>query len=276
MRVHADRGEPLGPVLEELRRRRSSGRSGSLRQIAAEFSSFASSPTRQARAGGRRRSSWPKSIDPYRTGLAGRIDDSKIACSRLCRACLVDRTPDHPRARQHRRERAPRDARPGPALDRCARRGDGVRHRRDPGHGRRHGCRRRSRASSSPTSRRRRPGPDSGFPSPGGTSSRAEARSRWTARRARDDGAGAVAGGRVAEGAEGAEEQRTTRVSRRRGGNGQTRSLHGGAEAESATGIRTRMTAVLAIASNISAAALDSSDGARVALYGACATILPD
>jgi nitrogen fixation/metabolism regulation signal transduction histidine kinase len=70
-RVHADRGEPLSPVLQEcvatiLAQVRL------LRQIASEFSSFASSPTAK-----------PSAVDvpellsevvgPYRTGLAGRI-----------------------------------------------------------------------------------------------------------------------------------------------------------------------------------------------------------
>jgi len=70
-RVHADRGEPLSPVLQEcvatiLTQVRL------LRQIASEFSSFASSPTAK-----------PAAVDvpellsevvgPYRVGLAGRI-----------------------------------------------------------------------------------------------------------------------------------------------------------------------------------------------------------
>jgi signal transduction histidine kinase len=71
-RVHADRGEPLGDVLEGCV---SSilGQVKLLRQISAEFSSFASAP--QAK---------PASfdvaelvaevVDPYRTGLAGRVD----------------------------------------------------------------------------------------------------------------------------------------------------------------------------------------------------------
>ena len=70
-RVHADRGEPLGPVLQEcvgtiLQQVRL------LRQIASEFSSFASSPTA-------RRSSVDVTgllreiVEPYRPGLSGRI-----------------------------------------------------------------------------------------------------------------------------------------------------------------------------------------------------------
>jgi nitrogen fixation/metabolism regulation signal transduction histidine kinase len=70
-RVHADRGKPLGPVLEEcisniLTQVRL------LRQIAGEFSSFASSPTP-------RPSPTPlgalvdEVVDPYRAGLAGHV-----------------------------------------------------------------------------------------------------------------------------------------------------------------------------------------------------------
>jgi signal transduction histidine kinase len=72
LRVHADRGEPLGPVLENcvesiLAQVRL------LRQISSEFSSYASSPVVQLR---------PTSLhdlvntvlDPYLVGLAGRIE----------------------------------------------------------------------------------------------------------------------------------------------------------------------------------------------------------
>jgi signal transduction histidine kinase len=70
-RVHADRGEPLGPVLENcvdsiLNQVRL------LRQISAEFSSFASSPTAR-RAPADLPALIAEVIDPYRTGLAGRI-----------------------------------------------------------------------------------------------------------------------------------------------------------------------------------------------------------
>jgi signal transduction histidine kinase len=70
-RVHADRGEPMGDVLDSCVTS-ILGQVALLRQIAAEFSSFASSPTAK-----------PASVDvgdliadvvdPYRTGLAGRI-----------------------------------------------------------------------------------------------------------------------------------------------------------------------------------------------------------
>jgi signal transduction histidine kinase len=70
-RVHGDRGRPLGPVLDEAVDTILS-QVKLLRQIASEFSSFASSPTAR-----------PSSVDvtellgevlsPYRTALAGRI-----------------------------------------------------------------------------------------------------------------------------------------------------------------------------------------------------------
>jgi signal transduction histidine kinase len=70
-RVHADRGEPLGPVLQEcvgtiLTQVRL------LRQIASEFSSFASSPT--ARRGAVDVADLVReTLDAYRTSLASRI-----------------------------------------------------------------------------------------------------------------------------------------------------------------------------------------------------------
>ena len=74
-RVHADRGRPLSPVLDDC--------IGSilsqvrlLRQISAEFSSFASSPTANPAP-----TSLPNLIEevigPYRSGLAGRISVSE-------------------------------------------------------------------------------------------------------------------------------------------------------------------------------------------------------
>jgi signal transduction histidine kinase len=70
-RVHADRGEPLSPVLQEcvatiLQQVKL------LRQIASEFSSFASSPTAKMSSvdvSGMLR----EIVDPYRTGLSDRI-----------------------------------------------------------------------------------------------------------------------------------------------------------------------------------------------------------
>ena len=88
-RVHADRGQPLGDVLEScvvsiL------GQVRLLRQISAEFSSFASSPTAR-----------PVSVDvvelvkevvdPYRTGLQGRITIENQVVPPLPRV-FVDRT----------------------------------------------------------------------------------------------------------------------------------------------------------------------------------------
>ena len=88
-RVHADRGEPLGDVLEScvvsiL------GQVRLLRQISAEFSSFASSPTAR-----------PVSVDvvdlvkevvdPYRSGLQGRITIDNQVAAPLPRV-FVDRT----------------------------------------------------------------------------------------------------------------------------------------------------------------------------------------
>ena len=70
-RVHADRGEPLGPVLEGCVDS-ILGQVRLLRQIAAEFSSFASSPTARPApvdvAGARRRGRRSVSHRPRRTG----------------------------------------------------------------------------------------------------------------------------------------------------------------------------------------------------------------
>jgi two-component system, NtrC family, nitrogen regulation sensor histidine kinase NtrY len=72
LRVHADRGEPMGPVLDGCVAS-ILGQVRLLRQISAEFSSFASSPTARPAA-----VDLPELvaevIDPYRTGLAGRIE----------------------------------------------------------------------------------------------------------------------------------------------------------------------------------------------------------
>jgi signal transduction histidine kinase len=88
-RVHADRGEPMGAVLEgcvtsilaQVRL---------LRQIASEFSNFASSPT--ARPGA---VDLPELVaevvDPYRAGLTGRIDIHNYVAAPLP-PVFVDRT----------------------------------------------------------------------------------------------------------------------------------------------------------------------------------------
>ena len=71
-RVHADRGAPLGSVLEGCVTS-ILGQVRLLRQIASEFSSFASSPTaRRAPVDAARLVH--DVVEPYRAGLAGRID----------------------------------------------------------------------------------------------------------------------------------------------------------------------------------------------------------
>ena len=70
-RVHVDRGEPLGPVLEGCVTS-ILGQVHLLRQIAAEFSSFASSPTARLQPADPVRLVHDV-IEPYRVGLHGRI-----------------------------------------------------------------------------------------------------------------------------------------------------------------------------------------------------------
>ena len=88
-RVHADRGEPLGPVLDSCVTA-ILGQVRLLRQISSEFSSFAASPTARLAA-----VDLPELVnevvEPYRTGLAGRIDIHNHAASPLPRV-FVDRT----------------------------------------------------------------------------------------------------------------------------------------------------------------------------------------
>jgi signal transduction histidine kinase len=88
-RVHADRGEPMGPVLEScvssiLTQVRL------LRQISAEFSSFASSPTARP-APVDLVDVVAEVVDPYRTGLAGRIEIVNRVAAPLPQV-FVDRT----------------------------------------------------------------------------------------------------------------------------------------------------------------------------------------
>ena len=78
LRVHADRGAPLNPVLEGCVTT-ILGQVRLLRQISAEFSNFASSPTARFAA-----TDLPALVagvlDPYRTGLSGRIEiDNRVA-----------------------------------------------------------------------------------------------------------------------------------------------------------------------------------------------------
>jgi len=88
-RVHTDRGEPMGEVLEGCVNS-ILGQVKLLRQISAEFSSFASSPTARPAA-----VDVPELvtdvIDPYRTGLSGRIDIVNNVAGPLPRV-FVDRT----------------------------------------------------------------------------------------------------------------------------------------------------------------------------------------
>ncbi len=88
-RVHSDRGRPLSPVLDECISSILS-QVRLLRQISAEFSSFASSPTASQAP-----TSLPDLIEevvrPYRSGLAGRISISEDVPASLP-LVFVDRT----------------------------------------------------------------------------------------------------------------------------------------------------------------------------------------
>jgi signal transduction histidine kinase len=88
-RVNADRGNPLGDVLEGCVRT-ILGQVRLLRQIAAEFSSFASSPTARI-APVAIPELVAEIVDPYRVGLAGRIDIRNGVVPPLPQV-LVDRT----------------------------------------------------------------------------------------------------------------------------------------------------------------------------------------
>ena len=88
-RVHADRGEPLGEVLDSCVTS-ILGQVRLLRQISSEFSSFASSPT--ARPAAVALVELVKEVvDPYRHGLAGRIGLDNRVSAPLPRV-FVDRT----------------------------------------------------------------------------------------------------------------------------------------------------------------------------------------
>jgi signal transduction histidine kinase len=87
-RVHADSGEPMGPVLEGCVSA-ILGQVRLLRQIAGEFSSFASSPTAR-RAPVDVVQLVAEVIDPYRTGLQDRIDIANRATGAVPPA-MVDR-----------------------------------------------------------------------------------------------------------------------------------------------------------------------------------------
>ena len=134
-RVHEDRGQPLGPVLEGCVDT-ILGQVRLLRQISAEFSNFASSPHVKPA---------PVDVpvlvaevlDPYRAGLANRIAIHNNVPDAAAEGAR--RSSAHPaRPRQHRRERAARHAGQGRALRRRGgRAGRGRAHRAR--HGRRHG-----------------------------------------------------------------------------------------------------------------------------------------
>ena len=106
-RVHADRGRPLGPLLDDcvaniLTQVRL------LRQIASEFSSFASSPAGHSPRRPTLAALLDEVVEPYRAGLAGRVAiemDVPESCRRADRSAA-----GQPRADQHHRERAARDA----------------------------------------------------------------------------------------------------------------------------------------------------------------------
>jgi signal transduction histidine kinase len=88
-RVHEDRGEPMGPVLESCVAS-ILGQVKLLRQISAEFSSFASSPTARP-APVEVPDLVAEVVNPYRTGLAGRVDIVNNVDAPLPRV-YVDRT----------------------------------------------------------------------------------------------------------------------------------------------------------------------------------------
>src|SRR5215204_1076021 len=88
-RVHADRGEPMGAVLESCVTS-ILGQVRLLRQISSEFSNFASSPVARPAA-----VDLPELVaevvDPYRTGLAGRVEIDNRARHPLPQV-FIDRT----------------------------------------------------------------------------------------------------------------------------------------------------------------------------------------
>jgi signal transduction histidine kinase len=89
LRVHADRGEPMGPVLDGCVNA-ILGQVRLLRQISSEFSNFASSPTARP-ASVRLPELVAEVLAPYRTGLAGRVEIYNQTSDPLP-AVFVDRT----------------------------------------------------------------------------------------------------------------------------------------------------------------------------------------
>ena len=111
-RVHADRGEPLGAVLDECVTT-ILGQVRLLRQIASEFSSFASSADGHARRAvdvpdARRRGRRLRTGRAWTGRIASRCDVAGDAAAGARRSHAR-----RARAHQHRRERAARDARGG-------------------------------------------------------------------------------------------------------------------------------------------------------------------
>ena len=84
-RVHADRGEPLGPVLQDCVATILT-QVKLLRQIASEFSSFASSPTARP-AEVDVAALLHEIVDPYRAGLDGADSRSSWRFRRRSRRC---------------------------------------------------------------------------------------------------------------------------------------------------------------------------------------------
>ena len=107
-RVHADRGEPLSPVLQDCVATILT-QVKLLRQIASEFSSFASSPTASPRPVDVAELCMRSSIRIALGSADGFTFDVDVPST--CRPVYVDRTLVARVAHQHRRERAARDAR---------------------------------------------------------------------------------------------------------------------------------------------------------------------
>ena len=88
-RVHADRGEPMGPIVQECVNT-ILAQVKLLRQIASEFSSFASSPTAR-RAPVNLTDMLTEIVDPYRAGLEDRIQFD-VDVPAVLPPVLIDRT----------------------------------------------------------------------------------------------------------------------------------------------------------------------------------------
>ena len=122
-RVHADRGEPMGPVLESCVTS-ILGQVRLLRQICRRVLELRLVAHRAPRAGGRAAQLVADVVDPYRTGLGGRIEIDNHVAAPLPRGPRRSHA-RRARARQHRRERAARDAGQGRARRSTPRPSDG-------------------------------------------------------------------------------------------------------------------------------------------------------